>query len=71
YGIVFEPMAYPNQTNHMAELTIPNASVKDHQSYLTEIVGANHLVDIKNPYVFKKLPMNSSVQIDQPNGNTP
>ena len=70
YGIVFEPMAYPNQTNHMAELIIPNTSVKDHQSYLTEIVGANRLVDIKNPYVFKKLPMNSSVQIGQPNGNT-
>ena len=69
-GIVFEPMDYPNQTNHMAELTIPIASVKDQQSYLTEIVGANHLVDIKNAYVFKKLPMNSSVHIDQPNGIT-
>jgi len=69
-GIVFERMPYSNQTNDVAAGASPNATVKDHKNYLTDVVDANHILDTINPYVLKKQPMNSSVQIEQPNGNS-
>jgi mannuronan 5-epimerase len=69
-GIVFEPMPYSNQTNDVAAGASPIDTVKDHKNYLTDIVDANHILDTKNPYVLEKQLMNSSVQIEQPNGNT-
>ena len=65
-GIVFEPVPYYNKTSHVAH-TNPIATDKDHECYLTEIADANHLVDIRNPYVLKKEPVNSIVQIEQAN----
>jgi mannuronan 5-epimerase len=70
YGIVFEPMPYSNQANDVAASASPNATVKDHKNYLTDVVDANHILDTKNPYVLKKQPMNNIVQIEQSNGNT-
>jgi hypothetical protein len=64
-------MPYSNHTNDVAASASPNATVKHHKNYLTDLLDANHILDTKNPYLLKKQPMNSIVQIEQPtNGNT-
>jgi mannuronan 5-epimerase len=63
-GIVFEPVPYSNQTNEVVAASSPIATGKDHKNYLTDVFNANDILDTINPYVLKKQPMNSSVQIE-------
>jgi hypothetical protein len=72
-AIVFEPRPYSDQASEIATFaafTNPIPTVKDHEGYLSDIVDANHLSEIKNPYVLKKQPMND-IFVDESFANTP
>jgi parallel beta-helix repeat protein len=72
-AIVFEPRPYPDQASGIATFaafTNPIPTVKDHEGYLSDLVDANHLSEIKNPYVLKKQLMND-IFVEESYGNTP
>jgi parallel beta-helix repeat protein len=69
-GIIFKLVSNSNQSSDIASTTSPVPVVNGYESYLTDLVDANNIFDVENPYVHKEREMDTSVKVDLATNDT-
>jgi parallel beta-helix repeat protein len=69
-GLIFKLVRNSNQSSDIASITSPVPVVNDYESYLADLVDANDIFNVENPYVHKEREMDTSVKVDLATNDT-